>query len=192
MPEIIVVDDTKPIDKPKKKQKEVYNHDNLFDGDPFPDFFVTNDPFKRMMIKATTKDREINKQSFNIESRYQNLISNQNDKVSTQKIHDYPLIKTSLSSLRKEELKRSTYKNKAKISVIELFENRLNQFQSDREMFSFNLDVEINHTTTSDVITTISENIADVRDSSIDYGIEPYEILPKHLSKNTKDAFGIK
>ena len=187
-----MVVDTKPIDKPKKKQKEVYNHDNLFDDHPFPDFVVTNHLFKRMMIKATTKDREINKQSFNIESRYQNLISNQNDTVSTRKIHDYPMIKTSLSSLRKDELKRSTYKNKAKISFIELFKNTLNQFQSDREMFSINLDVEINHATTSDVITTISENIADVRDSSIDYGIEPYEILPKHLSKNAKDAFGIK
>jgi len=27
--------------KPNKKQKVVYNHDNLFDNDPFPDFAVT-------------------------------------------------------------------------------------------------------------------------------------------------------
>ena len=71
-PKIIVVDD-----KPKKKQKKVYNHDNLFDDDPFPDFVVTNDPFERMMIKAANKDRDINKQSSDINSRYQNMISSQ-------------------------------------------------------------------------------------------------------------------
>ena len=186
-PKIIVVDDTK-----SNKPKKVYNHDNLFDDDPFPDFVVTNDPFEKMMIKVNNKDRDINEQSFNIDSRYQNLMSKQNDTVSTQKIRDYPMIKTSLSSLRKDELKRSTNKNKAKMSFIKLFENRLNQIQGDRETVSIILDVEINHTVTSDIITTISENVADVIDSGIEYGTKPYEIIPKLLSKNKMDEFGIK
>ena len=39
--------------KTKKKQKVVYNHDNLFDNDLFPDFTVTSDPIERMMKKVT-------------------------------------------------------------------------------------------------------------------------------------------
>ena len=172
-PKIIVVDDTKPNDKPKKKQKKVYNHDNLFNDNPFPDFAVTSDPFERMMIKANNKDIDINEQSFNIDSRYQNLMSNQNDTVSTQKIRDYPMIETSLSSLRKDELKRSTYKNKAKKSFIELFENRLNQIQGDREMVSINLDVEIN---------TVR------KESKVKYERQPKEMIK---AGEDKDEYGI-
>ena len=85
----------------------------MFDDDPFPDFVVTNDPLEKMMIKATNKDRDINEQSFYIDRKYENLTG------STQKIRNYPMIERSLSSLRKDELKRSTYKNKVKLSFIE-------------------------------------------------------------------------
>ena len=170
-PKIIVVNDTKKTNKPKK-QKVVYNHDNLFDNDPFPDFAVTSDPFQRTMIKATNKDRDINEQSSNINSRYQNLISSQNDTVSTQKIRDYPMIKTSLLSLRKDELKRSSSNNKAKMSFTELFEKRLNQIQGDREMVSINLDVEINT-------------------NRVDSKVE-YERQPNYMNKEKKDEYGIK
>ena len=46
-PKIIVVDDTKQIDKPKKKQKKVYNHDNLFDDNPFRE-----SPFDKTLRKV--------------------------------------------------------------------------------------------------------------------------------------------
>ena len=60
-PKIIVVDDTKKTKKPK--QQKVYNHGNLFNDDPFPEFVVTNNPFENRMIKATNKGRDINEQT---------------------------------------------------------------------------------------------------------------------------------
>ena len=56
-PKIIVVDDYKPV--PKNKQNKVYNHDNLFNDDPFLDFTVTNDPFEKRMKKINRLSREI-------------------------------------------------------------------------------------------------------------------------------------
>ena len=124
------------------KTEKVYNHDNLVDDDLFPELAITN-PIERMMIKASNKGRDIDEKSFNIDSKYQNMISNQNDTVSTQKVLDYPMIKTSLLSLQHNEQKRSTDKNKAKISFIILFENRINRIPGDRETVSVSLDVEV-------------------------------------------------
>ena len=166
--------ETVMVEKPKKKQKKVYNHDNLFDDDQFPDFTVTSDPFEKPMIKANNKDRDINEQSYNINSRYQNLMSNQNDTVSTQKIRDYPMIKVSLSSLRKDELKRRSSNNKTGTSFIELFEKRLNQIQGDRETVSINLDVEIR--------TDRTDRMEDRK---------KYERLAKDMNNKGKDEYGI-
>ena len=74
-PEIIVVDDTKQIDKPKKKQKKVYNHDNLFDDNPFPDFVITNDPLKRTMNKVNKQGKNINEQTALINDKYSKLVT---------------------------------------------------------------------------------------------------------------------
>ena len=123
--------------KPKKKQKVVHNHDNLFDNDLLQDFAVS-DPIERTMKKVT----------------------------------HYPLIKTSLFSLRKDEQKRSSSNNKAKMSFAELFENRLNQNQSDREMVSINLDVEI----------YTNREVSEVE----------YERQPDYMNKDEKDEYGIK
>ena len=124
------------------KTEKVYNHDNLVDDDLFPELAITN-PIERMMIKASNKGRDIDEKSFNIDSKYQNMMSNQNDTVSTQKVLDYPMIKTSLLSLQHNEQKRSTDKNKAKISFIILFEHRINRIPGDRETVSVSLDVEV-------------------------------------------------
>ena len=122
-------------------------------------------------VKVNNKEREINEQSLNINSKCQNLMSKLNDTKSTRRIRDYPMIKTTLGRLRKDELKKSTYKKRAKLSFIKLFEYRLNQIQGDREMVSINLDVEIN--------TSVGRD-------------ENYERLPKHASKGEKDEYGIK
>ena len=191
-PEIIVVDDTKypkPIDKPKKKQKKAYNHDNLFNDNQFPDFVVTSDPFERTMIKVNNKKRDVDEQTFNINSKYQNLMSKTNQSVNdtkntqkcTQKIRDYPMIKVKLDDFRRSEIKLSMDKNRAKVSFIELFETRLNKIPGKREIVSISLDVEINHTMTSDAVEYIQN------------GIEQYERQPKYMrKKNGIDEFNIK
>lgn len=149
-PEIIVVDDTKPSPKPserpKKKQKVVYNHDNLFDDNPFPDF--TNDPFERTMVKVNNKKRDIDEQSINIDSKYQNLMSKPvqvaMDAASTQKIRYYPKIEKTLDKFRKDEMKMSTDKRRRYLSFIDLSETRLNKIPGNRETVSISLDVNIN------------------------------------------------
>ena len=76
-PEIIVVDDTKKTNK--SKQQKVYNHGNLFNDDPFPEFVVTNDPFENRMIKATNKGRYINEQTSYIDKKYKSIMSSLDD-----------------------------------------------------------------------------------------------------------------
>ena len=76
-PEIIVVDDTKETNK--SKQQKVYNHGNLFNDDPFPEFVVTNDPFENRMIKATNKGRYINEQTSYIDKKYKSIMSSLDD-----------------------------------------------------------------------------------------------------------------
>ena len=88
----------KPIKKPKKV---VHTQDDLLNNDPFPDYVITNNPFERKMDKVNKKKRGIDKQSFDIDSKYQKLIS----PIYEQKIHDYPMIKATLSEFRKDELK---------------------------------------------------------------------------------------
>ena len=93
---------------------------------------------------------------------------------TAQNIRYYPLIKTSLFSLRKDEQKRSSSKNKAKMSFIELFERRLYHIEGRSERVSIKLDVEI--------------------DANKDVSEEEYERLPKEMIKEgvEKDEYGIK
>lgn len=92
-PEIIVVDDTKQIDKPKIKQKKVYNHDNLFNDNPFPNLVVTNDPIKRTMKKVNKQDKNINEQTALINDKYSKLVTKDREK-STQLSNDKSNIKS--------------------------------------------------------------------------------------------------
>ena len=125
----------------------VYNHDNLFNDDPFPDF--TNNPFERTMNKINNRKRDIDEKLFNIDTKYQNLMSNlvqvahKKGVLSTQKRHDYPMIKASLYSFRKDEIKLSKDKMRHKKSFYELFETRLNKIPGDRETVSISIDVII-------------------------------------------------
>ena len=91
-PEIIVVDDTKKNKKPKQ-QKKVYNHGNLFNDDPFPEFVVTNNPFENRMIKATNKGRDINEQTSYIDKKYKSIMSSLDDVKPSPKPSERPIPK---------------------------------------------------------------------------------------------------
>ena len=91
-PEIIVVDDTKKTNK--SKQQKVYNHGNLFNDDPFPEFVVTNDPFENRMIKATNKGRYINEQTSYINKKYKSIMSSLDDVKPFPKPSERPIPKS--------------------------------------------------------------------------------------------------
>ena len=88
-PKIIVVDDTKKTNK--SKQQKVYNHGNLFNDDPFPEFVVTNDPFENRMIKATNKGIYINEQTSYIDKKYKSIMSSLDDVKPFPKPSERPL-----------------------------------------------------------------------------------------------------
>ena len=138
-PEIIVVDDYKPV--PKNKQKKIYNHNNIFDDDPFPEF-VINDPvpFEKRMNKVKKMSREIEATDTTIDKRYNKLTL---DFKPEHEIRDYPMIKTTLDKLRKDEMKLSTDKRKAKMSFLKLFKTRLDMIPGKRETVSVTIVVEI-------------------------------------------------
>ena len=91
-PEIIVVDDTRKTNK--SKQQKVYNHGNLFNDDPFPEFVVTNDPFENRMIKATNKGRYINEQTSYIDKKYKSIMSSLDDVKPFPKPSERPIPKS--------------------------------------------------------------------------------------------------
>ena len=112
------------------------------------------------MIKVNNKKRDIDEQSINIDSKYQNLMSKPvqvaKDAESTQKIRDYPMIKASIDSFRKDEIKLSKDKMRNKKSFYELFETRLDNIPGKRETVSISLDVEINYNAGSFVAPDIN------------------------------------
>jgi len=69
---------------------------------------------KQKVIKVNEKKRDIDGQSFNIDSKYQNLMSETDqrvdDTVSTQKIRDYPMTEKTLGDFRRSEMRMSTEK----------------------------------------------------------------------------------
>ena len=103
----------------KKPKKVVHTHDDLTNDDPFPNFIIKNDPFERTMDKVNNKKRDIDRQSLDIDNKHQKLMSEpvQNE----QKIHDYPMIKTTLGEFRKDEMKMSNDKLRHKKSLYKLF-----------------------------------------------------------------------
>ena len=175
----------KQMDKPEKKQKTAYNLDNLFEDEPFPDFVIKNDPFERTMIKLNNKRRDINEQSFNIDSKYQNLKSNRvDDSVNTQNIRDYPMIAATLDDFRKSEIKLSTDKNRAKLSFVELFETRLDDIPGKREMVSVSVDVKIAYEEDK-VLSTKTVNVGPyVVEKPVNSNVSIYKFAMYVLLKN--------
>ena len=78
----------------KSKQQKVYNHGNLFNDDPFPEFVVTNDPFENRMIKATNKGRYINEQTSYIDKKYKSIMSSLDDVKPFPKPSERPIPKS--------------------------------------------------------------------------------------------------
>ena len=83
----------------KPKQKIVYNHDNLFNDNPFPKI-----PFERTMKKINKQYKNINEQTASINDKYSKLFINE------KKVTHYPMIKATLDEFRKEEIKLSSDK----------------------------------------------------------------------------------
>ena len=139
-----MVDDTKPSPKPVEKPKKVvHTQDDLLNNDPFPEYMITNNPFDRKMDKVNNKKREIDRQSSDIDSKHQKLMSESEADTSTQKIRFYPKIETTLSEFRKDEIKLSKDKLRQKKSFHKLFETRLNNIPGNRETVSISIDVVI-------------------------------------------------
>ena len=93
------------------------------------------------------------------------------DPINTANIRYYPLINTSLFSLRQDELKKSTSKDKARMKFVDLFDDRLNKIQGERELVSINIKVKI------DTIRVVGSD---------------YEEEPNYMNKDVKDEYGIK
>ena len=119
----------------------VHTQDDLMNDDLFPNFIIKNDPFERTMDKVNNKKRDIDRQSLDIDNKHQKLMSEpvQNE----QKIHDYPMIKTTLGEFRKDEMKMSNDKLRHKKSFYKLFETRLENIPGKRETVSISIDVII-------------------------------------------------
>ena len=137
--------------KPNKKQKVVYNHDNLFDDDLFPDFAVTSHPFERTMKKVNKQDKNINEQTSLINDRYTKLVTDE------KKVTHYPMIKATLDEFRREEIRRSNDKNKRLKSFVDLFGKRLNEMQGRRDKVSIRIHIELSHALRG-MIETVSEH----------------------------------
>ena len=125
--------------KQEKKKPKIYNHDNLFDDDQFPDFVVTNDPFEKMMIKVNKQGKNINEQTALINDKYSKLVTKE------KKVHNYPIIKATLNQYRKDEMKLSNDKNKRLKSFVDLFAKRLNEMQGKEETVSITIHVKLSH-----------------------------------------------
>ena len=133
--EIIVVDDTKKTNK--SKQQKVYNHGNLFNDDPFPEFVTTNNPFENRMIKATNKGRYINEQTSYIDKKYKSIMSSLDDVKPIPKPRtDRPLRIPKIKELNK------ALKGHAKSYGIELQDNLnlLNHFTKTRPQTESHLE----------------------------------------------------
>ena len=62
---------------------------------------------------------------------------------NTQQIRDYPMIKTTLDELRKDEMKMSKDKRRSELSFMDLFKTRLDKIPGGRETVSISISVEI-------------------------------------------------
>ena len=60
-------------------------------------------------------------------------------------IRDYPLIKTALKELRKDEFRLSSNKRKGKMSFVNLFKNRLEDIEGKRETVSITIYAEVEY-----------------------------------------------
>lgn len=134
---MLLKQENKPIEKPKRKQMAKYNLDDLFNDDIFQE-----NRFARSMKKVTRTKKQIDDVSSDINIKYQNLISNQMVK-NTREIREYPMIQALLDKYRKEELKVSSNKNKANMNFVKLFKERLSKMEGDKEPVSIVIKVSI-------------------------------------------------
>lgn len=179
-PKIVIVDDTKSI-KPKK-QKTVYNLDNLFSEDLFPEFSV--DPFERTMIKANNKRIDIDEQLSDTHSRYQNLGSRVMN--GTRKIRIYPKIDATLDDFRRSEVKLSKDKSRANHEFRKLFGTRLDKIQGERDTVSITLDVNIRTDSIDSPNKKDKKAFEKIPKRSIDkFTHDEYEVQLKKVIKQT-------
>ena len=123
-----------------RKNKVFFNHDNLFDGDPFPDFVITNDPFERRMTRLNKLSEKTDEQTRSVEKKYNDSMKPVQD---NRDIRNYPLIDTSLYEIREDEIRLSSNKKRAEMSFVSLFKERLENIQSKKETVSISIDAEV-------------------------------------------------
>ena len=123
----------------KQKKKVVYNHENLFDEDPFPDYVVTNDPFERTMSKVNRRNKKIDKKSALLDVEYTKVVKNDKE------IYRYPMREASLDQYRREELKSADDKNKRFKSFVKLFKKRISGLRQKKQTMSMTIDARIVH-----------------------------------------------
>lgn len=130
--------------KPKKidimpKKKVVYNHENLFDKDLFPDYVVTNDPFERTISKVNRRNKKIDEKSALLDVEYTKVVKNDKE------IYRYPMREASLDQYRREELKSADDKHKRFKSFVKLFKKRISGLREKKKTMSMTIDAKIVH-----------------------------------------------
>ena len=105
---------------------------------PLNDNVSPSDRYNRKMKKVKEFGEELDQQISQIDDKYQKFKLLQNENVM-----DYPIIKTTLDDFRKEEIRLSKDKKRAKKSFIELFETRLNNMSDEKRIVSMTIDVRI-------------------------------------------------
>ena len=133
----LLLKNKKPETIDKKNQKKAYNHNNLFNDDPFPDFTITNDPFERTMNKVHKLNNRTKLVDDAISDRYGALTKSNEDVII------YPKMNVSLNKFRKEEAKLTKSMRKEGSSFQKLFEKRLDGIEGPQETISITLFVEI-------------------------------------------------
>ena len=118
----------------KPKQKVFYNHDNLFNNDPFK-----KTPFEKTLRKVNKQNKNINEQIASINDKYSKLVTKEN------KVRHFPMIKATLDQFRKDEIKRSNDKHRRLKSFVDLFGKRLDEIQGKRESVSITIHIKLSH-----------------------------------------------
>lgn len=121
------------------KKKVVYNHENLFDKDPFPDYVVTNDPFERTISKVNRRNKKLDEKSALLDVEYTKVVKNDKE------IYRYPMREASLDQYRREELKSADDKNKRFKSFVKLFKKRISGLRQKKKTMSMTIDAKIVH-----------------------------------------------
>jgi len=160
---------SKPSPSVKPKQKVIYNHDNLFNDNPFKE-----SPFERTLRGVNKQNKNIDKQTASINDKYSKLFINE------KKVTHYPMIKATVDEFRKEEIKISDDKHRRLKSFVDLDKKRLDDMEGKREKVSIRIHIKLSH-----VLRGMNETV-----SEHTYG--PFTTYkPNNMSKRDEYKFAL-